>query len=159
MFRLTDHLDMAMTVDWDFKSQTRESQNSSRGQSYLYSMVSNQSKHKSRCRGAAVVKWINSPPYKLGFAGSILGFTNLTDETLTGLSPRVNISLTVPRRWVFCGSFLLVMLYVGVCCAVVTVPRSHVVTYLERADLLAVLCFLVPNESWFTSELRARLAP
>ena len=54
--RLTDHLDMAMTVDWDLKSQTKESQNSSRGQSYLYSMVSNPSKHKSRCGGATVVE-------------------------------------------------------------------------------------------------------
>ena len=34
----------------------------------------------------------------------------------------VNISLTIPRRCFFCGSFLLVMLYVGVCYAVVSVP-------------------------------------
>ena len=31
------------------------------------------------------------------------------------------------------------MLHVGVCCAVVSVPYSHVVTYWERADLLAVV--------------------
>ena len=51
---------MTMTVDWDFKngeydqeitqSLTKESQNSSWGQSYLYSMVSN---HQNT--GAAVV--------------------------------------------------------------------------------------------------------
>ena len=51
----------------------------------------------------------------------------------------MNISLTVPRRWFFCGSFLLVMLHVGVCCAVVSVPCSLVVTCWERADLLAVV--------------------
>ena len=47
------------------------------------------------------------------------------------------------RRF-FCGSFLLVMLRVGVCCAVVSIPCSNVVTCWERADLLAsmfvVLC-------------------
>ena len=52
----------------------------------------------------------------------------------------MNISLTVPRRCFFCGSFLLVMLHVGVCCAVVSVPCSLVVTCWERADLLAVMC-------------------
>ena len=38
-----------------------------------------------------------------------------------------------------CGSFLLVMLPVGVCCAVVSVPCSLEVTCWERADLLAVV--------------------
>ena len=38
----------------------------------------------------------------------------------------------------FCGSFLLVMLHIGVCCAVVSVPCSLVVTCWERADLLTV---------------------
>ena len=37
----------------------------------------------------------------------------------------------------FCGLFLLVMLHVGVCYAVVSVPCSLVVTCWERADLLA----------------------
>ena len=37
-------------------------------------------------------------------------------------------------------SDLLVMLHVGVCCAVVFVPCSRVVTCLERADLLALVC-------------------
>ena len=37
-----------------------------------------------------------------------------------------------------CGSFLLVMLHVGVCCAVVSVPCCLVVTCWERVDLLAV---------------------
>ena len=58
----------------------------------------------------------------------------------TGLSPPVNISLTVPKRCFFCGSFLPVMLHVGVCCAVVSVPCSLVVTCWERVDLLAVVC-------------------
>ena len=49
--------------------------------------------------------------------------------------------LTVPRRYFFCGSFLLVtgLLHVGVCCAVVFVPCSLVVTCWERADLSAVM--------------------
>ena len=51
----------------------------------------------------------------------------------------MNILLTVPRRYFFCGSFLLVRLHVGVCWAVVSVPCSLVVTCLERADLLAVV--------------------
>ena len=49
------------------------------------------------------------------------------------------ILLTVPRRCFFCGSFLLIMLHVGVCYAVVYVPCSLVVTCWERADLLAVM--------------------
>ena len=57
----------------------------------------------------------------------------------TDLSPPVNISLTVPRRCFFCGSFLLVMLHVGVCCAVVSIPRNLVVACWEMADLLAVV--------------------
>ena len=40
---------------------------------------------------------------------------------------------------VFVGRFGLVVLHVGVCCAVVSVPCSLVVTCLERADLLAVM--------------------
>ena len=40
----------------------------------------------------------------------------------------------------WCGSFLVVMLHVGVCCTVVSVPCSLVVTCWERADLLAVVC-------------------
>ena len=54
----------------------------------------------------------------------------------------------------------LVMLDVGVCCAILLVPCSLYVTCLERADLLAVVCVVtLPNESWSTSELRVRLAP
>ena len=45
--------------------------------------------------------------------------------------------LTVLRRCFFCGSFLLIMLHVGVCCAVVSC--SLVVTCWGRADLLAVV--------------------
>ena len=68
----------------------------------------------------------------------------------TGLSPPVNISLTIPRRCFFCGSFLLVMLHVGLCGAVASVPCSLVVTCWERADLLAVVCLVFvtfPNVS------------
>ena len=57
---------------------------------------------------------------------------------------------------------LLVMLYVGVCCAVVSVPCSLVVTCWERADLLAVLfvvCVTFSIVPLSTYELRARLAP
>ena len=50
-----------------------------------------------------------------------------------------SILLTVPRRCFFCGSFLIVMLHVCVCYAVVSVPCSLVVTCWERADLLAVV--------------------
>ena len=69
--------------------------------------------------------------------------------------------LTVPRLCFFCWSVLLVMLHVGVCCAVVSVPCSLVVTCWERADLLAVMfvVFVIfPNVSWSTSEIMARLA-
>ena len=79
-----------------------------------------------------------------------------------GLSPPVNISLTIPRQCFFCGSFLLVMLHVCVCCAVVSVPCSLVVTCWEKADLLAVSCVVFVtflNVSSSTSELRVRLAP
>ena len=39
-----------------------------------------------------------------------------------------------------CGLCLSVMLYVGVCCAVQSVPCSLVVTCWEMADFLAVVC-------------------
>ena len=70
--------------------------------------------------------------------------------------------LTVRRRCFFCGSFLLVMLDIGVCCAAMSVSCNIVVTCWERADLLAVVFVLFvtfANVSWSTSELRARLAP
>ena len=57
----------------------------------------------------------------------------------TDLSPPVNISLAIPRRCFFCGSFILVMLHVDVCCAVASVPCSLVVTCWERAGLLVVM--------------------
>ena len=63
--------------------------------------------------------------------------------------PSISILLTVPRRYFFCGSFLLVMLHIDVHCTVVFVPFSLVVTCWERADLLVVMlchfpkCFLV----------------
>ena len=53
------------------------------------------------------------------------------------------------------------MLYVSVCCAVLSVPCSLVVTCWERVDLLAVV-FVVfchfPKYFWSTSELRAMMA-
>ena len=54
------------------------------------------------------------------------------------------------------------MLCVGVCCALLSVPCSCVVTCWERADLLAVVfdVFVTfPIVSWSTSELRERFAP
>ena len=47
--------------------------------------------------------------------------------------------LTVPSWCFFCGLFLLVMFHVGVCCAVVSVPCSLVVTWWKRANLLAAV--------------------
>ena len=82
----------------------------------------------------------------------------------TGLSTPVKVFLlTVPRRCFFCGSFLLIMLHVVACCAVVSVPCSLLITCWERADLLSVV-FVVffgtfPNVSWSTSDLRASLGP
>ena len=81
------------------------------------------------------------------------------------LSPPVKVFFTDQSKgWFFCGSFLLVILHVGVCCAAMSVPCSLVVTCWERADLLAVvfklLCFVTfPNVFWSISELRVRFAP
>ena len=52
----------------------------------------------------------------------------------------MNISLTVPRWCFVCGLFLLVMLHVDKCFAVMFVPCSLVDSCLKRADLLAVVC-------------------
>ena len=58
---------------------------------------------------------------------------------------------------------MLVMLHVGVRCNVVSDLCSLVVTCLERADLLAIVCVLCfvtfPVVSWFALELRVGLAP
>ena len=63
----------------------------------------------------------------------------------TGLSPPVKIFLlAVPRQCFFCGSYLLVMFHVGVCCAVVFVPCSLVVGHLLGKDFphgCRVCCF------------------
>ena len=69
------------------------------------------------------------------------GKGNLIDfiQTCIRLVLFISILLTVPRRCFFCGSFLLAVLHVGVCCAVVSVPCGLVVTCWERADLLAVV--------------------
>ena len=56
----------------------------------------------------------------------------------------------------------MVMLHVGVCCAVVSVPCSLVVTCgKELTSWLSFLLFFVifPNVSLSTTELRVRLAP
>ena len=59
----------------------------------------------------------------------------------SSLETSINDGGKCPRRCFFCGSFLLVtcMLHLGVCCAVEFVPCSLVVTWWERADLLAVI--------------------
>ena len=44
----------------------------------------------------------------------------------------------------FVGRFLLVMSHAGVCCAVVYVPLSLVVTCWERVDILALVCGALP---------------
>ena len=49
------------------------------------------------------------------------------------------VMLSCTSAGLFSGSFLFVMLHIGVCCAAVSVPRSLVVTCWERADLLAVM--------------------
>ena len=64
----------------------------------------------------------------------------------TCLSPLVKVFLlTVQRRCFFCGSFLIVMLHIGVCCAAISVPCSLAVTCWERADLLAVVFYHFPK--------------
>ena len=53
--------------------------------------------------------------------------------------------------------FLEVLLDVGMCCAILSVPCSLEVTWWERADLLAVVCVVFchfSNVSWSISELR-----
>ena len=56
-----------------------------------------------------------------------------------GLSPPVKIFLlTIPRRFFFCGSFVLFLSCV--CHACGSVHCYLVVTYWERADLLALVC-------------------
>ena len=52
-----------------------------------------------------------------------------------------DISKAVPLLWIV----LLGMLHFGVCCAVVSIPCSLVVTCWERADLLAVMLCHFPK--------------
>ena len=68
------------------------------------------------------------------------------------------------KRCFFCGSFLLVMLHVGVCCVVLSClffvalwsPAGKALTSWPSC----LLCFVTfPNMSWSTSESRVRLAP
>ena len=66
-----------------------------------------------------------------------------TEHQKTCLSPPVTVLLTVPRRCIFCGFFLLltvhVCLYFCLYFAVWSVPCSLVVTCWERADIMASL--------------------
>ena len=75
MVRLTDSLDMAMTVNWDFKQ--KKNPKIAPGVSHIYIVWSRIRQNA----GAAVVKRINSSPFKPGDTGSISGFTSLSDET------------------------------------------------------------------------------
>ena len=63
----------------------------------------------------------------------------LAPSNMFKLSSR-NILLTVPRRYFFCGSFLLFLFHV--CQAVLSVPCSLVVTCWERTDIFALLCVM-----------------
>ena len=63
-----------------------------------------------------------------------------TDILLNMFKPSSDFLLTAPRRCFFCGSFLLVMFHVCLGYAVLSVIRSLVFTYWERADLLARKC-------------------
>ena len=54
--------------------------------------------------------------------------------------PLVIVLLSVPRQCFFCGSFLLFMLHVCLCYAVLSVACSLMITCLERVDLSALLC-------------------
>ena len=56
-------------------------------------------------------------------------------------SPPVDILLTVPRQYFFCGSFVLFMSCV--CHALASVHCCLVVTWRERADLLALVCDVI----------------
>ena len=51
-----------------------------------------------------------------------------------------SILLTVPRRRVFGGSFLLLIIHSCLCYAFLSVPCSLVITCSEMGDLLALLC-------------------
>ena len=64
------------------------------------------------------------------------------------LSPPVNISLTVPRRFFSFGSFLLFMFNVGVCCVVVLLCLFLAALWSPAGKgmtswLLCMLCFHV----------------
>ena len=57
------------------------------------------------------------------------------------LKPYSIFLMIVPRWCFFCGSFLLIVFHV--CQAVLSVPCSLVVTWWERADLLALLYVMI----------------
>ena len=62
---------------------------------------------------------------------------------LNMFKPSSNLLLIVPRRRFFCRSFWLFMFHVCICCAVMAVSCSLVITCWERAGLLALLCVMV----------------
>ena len=63
----------------------------------------------------------------------------------------VNISLTVPRRCFFCGSFLLGMLHVDVCCAIASVPCA--LWSPDGKGLTSLISFMVYNCEFVTFPL------
>ena len=66
-----------------------------------------------------------------------------------GLSPPVKIFLlTIPRRFFFCGSFVLFLSCV--CHAFASVHSSFVVTCWERADLLTLFCVVKLCSCYFS---------
>ena len=56
----------------------------------------------------------------------------------------VFLLLNTPRRRFFCGSFFLFMFHVCLYYTILSFPYIFVITCLERADLLALLCVICP---------------
>ena len=73
------------------------------------------------------------------------------------VKPPISFLLTVRRRYISCGSFLLFMFHVYLCYAVLSFQCSLMVTCWERADLLAILCVVfsygVPGQVWYLRRL------
>ena len=58
--------------------------------------------------------------------------------------PSRDFLLTIPRRCFFCGSFLLFLFHVCLYYTALSVTCSLVITCWEKADLLALLCLMIP---------------
>ena len=71
---------------------------------------------------------------------NILKHLNCAGKEKTGLSPSEKIFLlTVPRRYFFCGTFMLILSwFVMLLCA--SVYCCFVATCWEKADILALVC-------------------